>query len=309
MIKLFGITFKNRVFTASGVFGFGLKYKKVANSVGAVFTKGITLEPRMGNPPPRIFETAGGIINWVGLENPGVEEFCKQIVPNLKKLRTRIFVNVAGFTIEEYVRIVERIGADVDGFELNISCPNVKKGGAAFGQNSRIAASIVSRVRKKTRLPVIVKLTPNFCDPLRIAKACVDAGADGISLINTLYAMVYDVIKKKPLITGGLSGPAIKPFALYCVNRVREVGVPIIGMGGIITGQDAYEFLLAGASAVAVGSAVLRDPYAPVKIIKELKKIMKKEKGTRRQSALSKPSKKRRFNETPTPTLPLQGGG
>lgn len=272
--KIFGINFKNRVFLASGVFGFGLKYKRVANGVGAIFTKGITAQPRRGNPPPRIYETPCGIINWVGLENPGVDDFCERILPQLRKVKTKIFVNVAGFTLEEYGYIVERIGDEVDGFELNISCPNVKGGGIAFGQNAKMAAAAVGRVRKKTRLPLVVKLTPNFCDPLVIAKACIEAGADGISLINTVYAMAYDTKKKKPLITGGLSGPAIKPLALYCVNRVRHLGVPIIGIGGITSGKDAYEFLLAGASAVAVGSIVLRDPYAPLRIIKELKKLM-----------------------------------
>lgn len=272
MIKLFGTTFKNRVFIASGVFGFGLKYKRVSNQVGAIFTKGITLEPRKGNPPPRVFETASGLINWVGLENPGVEKFCKEILPKMNKLRTKVFVNVAGSEVVHYERIVERIGEQVDGFELNISCPNVKEGGVAFGQDPKIAASVVARARTKTKLPLIVKLTPNFCDPLKIAKVCITAGADGISLINTLHGMVYDTGRKKPLITGGLSGPAIKPFALYCVNRLQGLGIPIIGMGGIMTGQDAYEFLLAGASAVAIGSAMLRDPYAPLQIIKELKK-------------------------------------
>jgi dihydroorotate dehydrogenase (NAD+) catalytic subunit len=271
--KLFGIQFKNCIFLASGVFGFGLKYKRVTNGVGAIFTKGITLEPRMGNPPPRIYETPCGIINWVGLENPGVDSFCKDILPKLKNLKTKIFVNVAGFTLEEFVKVVQRIGNRVDGFELNISCPNVKEGGAAFGQDPKIASAIVSRVRKKTSLPLIAKLTPNFCDPLLIAKSCIDAGADGISLINTVFAMAYDVKKKKLLIKGGLSGPAIKPFALYCVNRVSDLGVPVIGMGGVTSGKDAYEFLLAGASAIAIGSMVLRDPYAPLRIIKELKEL------------------------------------
>lgn len=273
MIKLFGTTFKNRVFTASGVFGFGLKYRRVANAVGAVFTKGITLEPRSGNPPPRIFETAAGLINWVGLENPGVAAFTKDILPALKKVKTRIFVNVAGFAVNEYVRIIERIGNRVDGFELNVSCPNVKKGGAAFGQDPKIVADIVARARRATSLPLIVKLTPNFCDPLVIGHVSVDAGADGISLINTVYGMALDIHTGKPLITGGLSGPAIKPFALFCVHRLKNIGIPVIGMGGIMTGQDAYEFILAGASAVAIGSAMLRDPCAPIRIIKELKKI------------------------------------
>lgn len=271
MIELFNITFKNPVWIASGVFGFGLKYRRVARGVGAVVTKGITLKPRAGNPPPRIFETAGGLINWVGLENPGVDVFCREILPQLKKVPTRTIVNVAGFAIEEYEQIVDVIGDEVDGFELNISCPNVREGGVAFGQDPAIAGTVVDRVRKRTSLPLIVKLTPNFCDPLCIARACVDAGADGISLINTVYGLAYDVVNKRPLICGGLSGPAIKPFALYCVERVRDVGVPIIGIGGIMSGRDAYEFMLAGASAVAVGSAVVRDPYAPLKIVKELR--------------------------------------
>ena len=273
-LKIFNTTFKNPVFLASGTFGFGLKFKSVVNGVGAIFTKGITLKPRIGNPPPRIYETASGIINWVGLENPGVDEFCKKILPKLKGLKTRVFVNIAGFAIEEYEEIVKRIGARVDGFEINISCPNVKEGGVLFGQDPKFAAAIVARVRKKTKLPIIAKLTPNFCDPRVIAQACIDNGADGISLINTLCAMAYDLTKKEPIITGGLSGPAIKPFALYCVNRVSKLGVPVIGMGGICTGKDAYEFLLAGASAVAVGTITLRDPYVPLKIVRELKKFL-----------------------------------
>jgi dihydroorotate dehydrogenase (NAD+) catalytic subunit len=276
MVKIFGITFKNQVFTASGVFGFGLKYKNVSNSVGAVITKGVTLKPRSGNPPPRIFETPSGLINWVGLENPGVRMFCKSILPELKKLKTRIIVNVAGFSVQEYVQIVDHIADRVDALELNISCPNVKKGGAAFGQDERIVKKIVAGVRKRTGLPLIVKLTPNFCDPLVIARVCVENGADGISLINTLFGMAYNVKTKKPIIVGGLSGPAIKPFALYCVNRIRNIGVPVIGMGGIMTGQDAYEFLLAGASSVAIGSAMLRDPEAPITIVKELEALLKK---------------------------------
>lgn len=287
MVKLFSIAFKNRVFTASGVFGFGLKYRRISNAVGAVITKGITLTPRAGNPPPRIFETPSGLINWVGLENPGVDVFCDRIIPELAKLKTRVIANVAGFHVEEYAQIVDRIGDRVDAFELNVSCPNVKEGGAALGQNPVIVGRIVAAVRRITARPIIVKLTPNFCDPLRIATVCVDKGADGISLINSLYGMAYDVCAGRPLITGGLSGPAIKPFALYCVNRIRDIGVPIIGMGGIMTGQDAYEFLLAGASAVAIGSAMLRDPEAPIAIIKELESFLRRDKkageGFRRQ--------------------------
>lgn len=267
---IFGLEFKNPVFLASGTFEYGLIFKRVTNRVGAIFTKGITLEPRAGNPPPRIYETSCGLINSVGLENPGVRSFCRDVLPEIKALKTRIFVNVAGFTPEDFVDIVGEIGTQVDGFELNVSCPNVRRGGVAFGRDPDICSQVVAGVRKVTKLPVIVKLTANFCDPLVVGQRCVEAGADGISLINTLHAMAFDTIKKQALITGGLSGPAIKPFALFCVNRLRELGVPLIGMGGIMTGRDAYEFLLAGASAVSVGSATLRDPYAPLRIIKEL---------------------------------------
>ncbi|MEO0095451.1 MAG: dihydroorotate dehydrogenase [candidate division WOR-3 bacterium] len=274
MIELFGVKFKNPVFIASGVFGFGLKYKSVTKKVGAIFTKGITLLPRMGNPPPRIYETASGVINSVGLENPGAKEFRATILPKIKKINNRIFVNVAGFKAEEYSQIIEEIGEGVTGFELNISCPNVKEGGVLFGQNPKIVEQIVKMVRKKTRLPVIVKLTANFCDPFTVAKASINGGADGISLINTIYGLAFDVATKKPIITGGLSGPAIKPFALYCVHRLKDLKIPIIGIGGIMSGKDAYEFILAGASAVAIGTAVLRDPYAPLKIIKDLERLM-----------------------------------
>lgn len=276
MIKLFGITFKNRVFLASGVFGFGLKYPKVTTACAAIFTKGVTLKPRAGNPPPRVYETAAGMINWVGLENPGVKAFVRDILPRMKKLKTRIFVNVAGFTVDEYAAIIGEIGERVDGFEINVSCPNVKEGGTAFGQDPKLVAAITRRARKETRRPLVVKLTANFVDPKVTARAAVDNGADGISLINTVFGTVWDPVRRKPIITGGLSGPAIKPFALYCVNRIRDLGVPVIGMGGIMTGRDAFEFLLAGASAVAVGSALVRDPYAPLAIVKELNSLLKK---------------------------------
>jgi dihydroorotate dehydrogenase (NAD+) catalytic subunit len=271
--SIFGLEFKNPVFLASGTFEYGLIYKKVTNKVGAIFTKGITLETCKGNPPPRIYETACGLINSVGLENPGVKAFCGDVLPRMRELKTRIFVNVAGFTLEDFAEIVDEIGNRVDGFELNVSCPNVKMGGVAFGRDPEICGRVVAGVRRVTKLPVIVKLTANFCDPLVVGQRCVEAGADGISLINTLHAMAFDPDTKKPIITGGLSGPAIKPFALFCVNRLRDLSVPIIGMGGIMTGWDAYEFLLAGASAVSIGSATLRDPFAPLRIIEELKKL------------------------------------
>lgn len=268
--RIFGIDFKNPVFVASGTFEYGLIYQDVSNRVGAVITKGITLKPRAGNPPPRIIETACGLINSVGLENPGVEAFCRDILPRMRRLKTRVIVNVAGFAVEDFIEIVETVADRADGLELNVSCPNVKQGGVAFGRDPEICARIVTEVKKRTKLPVIVKLTANFCDPLVVGKKCVEAGADGLSLINTLHAMAFDVKEKKVLIQGGLSGPAIKPFALFCVHRLREMGVPIIGIGGIMSGRDAYEFMLAGAAAVEVGSATLRDPYAPLAIIKEL---------------------------------------
>ena len=271
--RIFGLDFRNPVFLASGTFEYGMIYKAVTNRVGAIFTKGISLKPRQGNPPPRIYETACGLINTVGLENPGVAVFCKDILPQMRKLKTRIFVNVAGFSLEDFVEIVGEIGNRVDGFELNVSCPNVKKGGALFGRDPEVCAQVVSEVRQITKSPLIVKLTASFCDPLIVGKRCVEAGANGLSLINTLHAMAYDTKEKRLAITGGLSGPAIKPFALFCVNRLKDIGVPLIGMGGIMTGRDAYEFLLAGASAVAIGSAVLRDPYAPLRIIRELKEL------------------------------------
>lgn len=270
--NIFGIDFKNPLFLASGTFEYGLIYRNVTNKVGAVITKGITAEPRHGNPPPRICETSCGLINSVGLENPGVEVFCRDILPEMRKLKTRIFVNVAGFSVGDFVRIVGEIGNGVDGFELNVSCPNVEQGGVAFGRDPKVCSEVVTEVRRTTKLPLIVKLTANFCDPLIVGRRCVEAGADGISLINTLHALAFDVDKKEILIKGGLSGPAIKPFALYCVNYLRELGVPILGVGGIMSGRDVYEFLLAGASAVEIGSATLRDPYAPLRIIRELKR-------------------------------------
>ncbi|KPK64619.1 hypothetical protein AMJ83_02430 [candidate division WOR_3 bacterium SM23_42] len=268
--------FKNPVFLASGTFEYGLIYKNVTKKMGAIFTKGITLQPRKGNPPPRIYEAACGLINSVGLENPGVKLFREEVLPRMRELKTKIFVNVAGFALDDFVKIVGELDSRVDGFELNVSCPNVKTGGVAFGRDPEICAEVVTNVRRVTKLPIIVKLTTNFCDPLAIGRRCVAAGADGLSLINTLHAMAFDVVQKRVLITGGLSGPAIKPVALFCVHRLRDLGVPLIGMGGIMSGRDAYEFLLAGASAVSIGSATLRDPYAPLRILKEFEKIVKR---------------------------------
>lgn len=275
-IRIFGQKFANPVFLASGVYGYGLHFSEVVEQVGALFTKAITIKPRPGNPPPRIVEVTAGIINSVGLENIGIEAFVRKIMPRLAKLKARILVNIAGNTIDEYCHIAEKLGDDATGIELNVSCPNVRNG-LVFGQNPTMTKKLVRRVRRKTKLPIVVKLTPNFCNIVDVARAAEDGGASAISLINTVYGMVIDVSKKKPVITGGLSGPAIKPFALYCVNKVKDaVKIPIIGIGGIMTGRDAYEYLLAGAKAVGLGSVCLVNPYAPLKIIEELSELMEK---------------------------------
>lgn len=275
-IRLFGEKFSNPVFLASGVFGYGLDFPEVVEQAGAIFTKGISIKPRAGNPPPRIVEVTGGIVNSIGLENIGIEAFLKRVLPKLKKIKAKVFVNIAGNTIEEYCQLARALGDEVNGIELNISCPNVRNG-LIFGQDPRMTRRVVTKVRRATKLPLVVKLTPNFCNIVDVARAAQDSGADGISLINTVHGMVFDIDRKRPLITGGLSGPAIKPFALYCVYRIKDaVRLPIIAIGGIMTGSDAYEFILAGAKAVALGSVCIVNPYAPLKIIRELDELMKR---------------------------------
>ncbi len=275
-IKVFGQKFTNPVFLASGVYGYGLSFPDVVEQVGAVFTKGITRKPRPGNPPIRVYEVTAGIINSIGLENIGIEMFVKKVLPKLKKLKTKFFVNIAGNSIDEYCYLAQCLGDEVAGIELNVSCPNVRNG-LIFGQNPKMTGHLVKRVRRETKLPIIVKLTPNFCNIVDVAKAAEDNRAAGISLINTLHGMAYDISRKKPIIIGGLSGPAIKPFALFCVNKVKEaVDIPIVGIGGIMNGRDAYEYILAGAKAVGLGSVCITNPYAPLKIIAELEGLMRK---------------------------------
>jgi dihydroorotate dehydrogenase (NAD+) catalytic subunit len=282
-VRLGKIEFQNPVLLASGTFGFGLEFPDVVRRVGGIVTKAITLEPRVGNPPPRIWETPSGIINSVGLENPGLEEFAQHILLKLKFGQARVLVNVAGFSIDEYAEIVGRLDSDlVAGFELNVSCPNVKQGGVAFGQDPWMVARIVRQARKATGKLLVTKLTANFVDPVVTAQAAADEGSDAVSLINTVSALVIDRSTGKPALgakTGGLSGPAIQPFALYCVRRVAQaVKIPVIGGGGIVSGADAIDFLCAGAGLVQIGSASLVNPNAALDVIKGIRDYARRHK-------------------------------
>ncbi len=268
-VNIAGIKMKTPVMTASGTFGFGLEYKDFINlnKIGAVVVKGTTLLPRSGNQGRRIAETPAGMLNSIGLENPGVDEFLSTILPRLKEYDVPVIVNISGNTVEEYGELAARLKvADVSAVELNISCPNVKEGGIAFGTNCDSASAVVREVKNNTNLPVIVKLSPNVTDIVAMAQSVEDAGADAISLINTLLGMSIDIHKWRPVlgnIVGGLSGPAVKPIAVRMVWQVAQsVTVPVIGMGGIVTAEDAIEFMLAGASAVAVGTANFINPCA-----------------------------------------------
>lgn len=268
-VTIAGINMKTPVMTASGTFGFGLEYRDFVdlNKIGAVVVKGTTLVPRPGNKGRRIAETPAGMLNSIGLENPGVDEFLSTILPRLGEYDVPVIVNISGNTVEEYGELAARLNvAGVAGVELNISCPNVKEGGIAFGTNCNSASAVVRQVKSNTDLPVIVKLSPNVTDIVAMAQSVEEAGADAISLINTLLGMSIDIHKWRPVlgnVVGGLSGPAIKPIAVRMVWQVAQaVQVPIIGMGGIVTAEDAIEFMLAGASAVAVGTANFINPCA-----------------------------------------------
>jgi len=285
-IELAGIKMKNPVMVASGTFGFGKEYAEYIdlNKLGAIVTKSITLKPREGNPPPRLVETPAGMLNSIGLENPGIESFLAEELPFLAKFDTPIIVNIAGETVEEYAELAKILSREstVKGLEINISCPNVKKGGMSFGVDPKLTAEVIAQVRKSAlSLPIIAKLTPNVTDITVIAKAAVEAGADALSAINTVLGMAIDIETGKSrlgTLTGGLSGPAIKPIALRMVYEISHtVNVPVIGIGGIVSGQDAYEFILAGAKAVQVGTANFIDVEAPLKIIKELEAYLNKD--------------------------------
>lgn len=280
-VNIAGVSFKNPVIPASGTFGFGREYNELypIGKLGGISCKGTTLHERSGNPTPRIAETPSGILNSVGLQNPGVDAFVRDDLPWLKEQGLVVIANIAGSTVSDYCETVEKVcDAGVDMVELNISCPNVKEGGAAFGTSCASVSNIVSQVRSHCNKPLIVKLTPNVTDITETALAAEAAGADALSLINTLTGMRIDIKTRRPILhnnIGGMSGPAVFPVAVRMVWQVAsKVKVPIIGMGGISTWQDAVEMMLAGASALQVGTAIFTDPFAPIKIIDGLNKYL-----------------------------------
>lgn len=280
-VNIAGITFKNPVTTASGTFGSGMEYGEYVDlsRLGAVTTKGVSLEPWPGNPTPRVAETYGGMLNAIGLQNPGLDMFIKRDIPFLRSHNTRIIVNVVGKTTEEYCQVVERLSdCDIDMLEINISCPNVKEGGIAFGQDPKRVEAITSQVKMFAKKPIIIKLSPNVTDISEMAKAAEAGGCEAISLINTLTGMKIDVNRRAFVLankTGGLSGPAIKPIAVRMVYQVANaVQIPIIGMGGIMNGEDALEFIMAGATMVSVGTANFINPKATEEVIDGIEAYM-----------------------------------
>jgi dihydroorotate dehydrogenase (NAD+) catalytic subunit len=281
-VNIGGLKLKNPIMTASGTYGFGREYSEYydLSQLGAVVVKGLTLKPREGNKAPRIAETPAGILNSVGLQNPGIEAFLEEELPFLRQYNTAVIANIAGNTVDEYCKMAEKLGSLVDAIELNISCPNVKEGGVAFGTKCDSVFNITKSVKQHCKVPLIVKLSPNVTDITEIALAAEEAGADCLSLINTLLGMVIDINTKKPVlanVVGGLSGPAVKPVAVRMVYQVaRVVKIPIIGMGGICSWQDAIEFILAGADAVAIGTYNFVNPYAPIEILEGIIKYLKK---------------------------------
>lgn len=284
-INIAGVEFKNPVMVASGTFGSGQEYGEFVdlNKLGAVVTKGVADKPWPGNPVPRVAETASGMLNAIGLQNPGIDVFIERDLPFLQKYDTRIIVNVCGHSEEEYLNVVDRLSDQkVDMLEINVSCPNVKEGGIAFGTRPDALYHITSEIKKHAKQPVIMKLSPNVTDIAEMARAAESAGADAISLINTITGMKIDINKRKFVLankTGGLSGPAIKPVAVRMVYQCAQaVKIPIIGMGGIATGEDAIEFMLAGATGVAVGMMNFHDPYATEKVVDGIEKYMQDQK-------------------------------
>ncbi len=282
-VTLAGVELKNPVMTASGTFGSGAEYSEFYDlgALGAVVTKGVANVPWPGNPTPRIAETASGMLNAIGLQNPGIDVLIERDLPFLKKFDTKIVVNICGKTMEDYCQVVERLSAEpVDLLEINVSCPNVKEGGIAFGQNPKALEGITREVKKYAKQPVIMKLSPNVTDITEMARAAESAGADIISLINTITGMKIDIHKRTFALankTGGMSGPAVKPVAVRMVYQAAHaVKIPVIGMGGICTGEDAMEFILAGASAVSVGTANFRNPYAAKEVAEGIEDYMRK---------------------------------
>ena len=282
-VNLAGVELKNPVMTASGTFGSGAEYSEFVDlkELGAVVTKGVANVPWPGNPTPRIAEVYGGMLNAIGLQNPGIDVFCERDIPFLKQFDTKIVVNVCGRTTEDYCEVVERLTSEpVDLLEINISCPNVKEGGIAFGQDPKAVEAITREVKKYAKQPIIMKLSPNVTDITEMARAAEAGGADVLSLINTLTGMKIDIERQKFAIankTGGMSGPAVKPIAVRMVYQVYEaVSIPIVGMGGVTTAEDVIELMLAGATAVGVGAANLVEPYACKTIIENLPAVMER---------------------------------
>jgi dihydroorotate dehydrogenase (NAD+) catalytic subunit len=281
-----GIKLKNPVTVASGTFGYGREFEEYIdlNRLGAIITKGTTLKEKLGNKSPRICEVTGGLLNSIGLQNPGVEHFLKEDLPFLRKFDTKIIVNACGSTVEDYVELCKILNdADIDGVELNLSCPNVKEGCLAFGTTYEGVKGVTEKVRKVLdRKPLIVKLTPNVTDITLPAKGAEDAGADGISAINTLLGMKIDIKKRRPILannTGGFAGPAIKPVAVRMVYQIAQaVSIPVMGLGGIMTGEDAIEFMEAGATSVSIGAGNMVDPETSIRVIDEIEQFMKENK-------------------------------
>lgn len=281
-VTIAGVELKNPVMTASGTFGSGMEYGEFVdlNKLGAVVTKGVANVPWEGNPTPRVAETYGGMLNAIGLQNPGIDVFIERDLPFLQQYDTKIIVNVCGKTVEDYLEVVERLGDEqVDMLEINVSCPNVKEGAIAFGQKADCLYDITSQIKKHAKQPVIMKLSPNVTDITEMAKAAEAAGADALSLINTITGMQIDIHRRTFTLankTGGLSGPAIKPVAVRMVYQTAQaVKIPVIGMGGIGNSEDAIEFMLAGASAVAVGAMNFINPYATVEVVKGIEQYMR----------------------------------
>lgn len=283
-VTIAGVDFKNPVMTASGTFGSGMEYSEFVdlNRLGAVVTKGVANVPWPGNPTPRVAEVYGGMLNAIGLQNPGIDVFLERDIPFLKQFDTKVIVNVCGKTVEDYVEVVERLGGEeaVSMLEINVSCPNVKEGAIAFGQKADALFGITQEIKRHAKQPVIMKLSPNVTDITEMAKAAEAAGADALSLINTITGMKIDIHKRKFVIankTGGMSGPAIKPVAVRMVYQAAHaVKIPIIGMGGIATAEDAVEFLLAGASAVSIGAMNFVNPYTTVEVVEGIENYMKR---------------------------------
>ena len=293
-VKIGNMILKNPVIVSSGTFGFGEEFEDFfnLNDLGAIIPKGISLRPMMGNPPPRIFETEGGIINSIGLQNPGFQEFIKNKLPYYRNLKTHLIINFFGKSQKEYIELARRFDSvpGISGLEINISCPNIKRGGIVFGADPQMAYRLVQAVRKSTKLTLIVKLSPNVTDIALMAKSVEEGGADAVSLVNTFRAMAVNIHTKKPELgnmIGGLSGPAIKPIALRMVWEVNQVvHIPIIGMGGIMNAEDAIEFILVGASAIQIGTANLINPRTGIEVIHGIKKYLAQNKTNRIQKLI-----------------------